>query len=76
VELKWDKGGKTFYFSRDGGAYSGTVGYAQDDTHPPSTLFRQLSTRVNVPHCQSGPRVPAVVDVRFDNVFVNQSAAP
>jgi len=76
VEMKWDKGGKTFYFSRDSGAYSGTVGYWQDDTNLPGTLFRQLSTRVNVPHCQSAPRVPAVVDVRFDNVFVNQSALP
>jgi hypothetical protein len=76
VEMKWDKGGKTFSFSRDAGAFSGTVGYSQDDSNPPGNLFRQLSTRVNVPHCQSAARVPAVVDVRFDNVFVNQAALP
>lgn len=75
VQMQWDQPAKTFLFSRDGGAYSGTVGYAQSDVNPPSVLFRQLSTRVNIPNCQSAPRVNALVDARFDNVFVNQSAA-
>jgi hypothetical protein len=76
VQLQWDQPGKTFHFSRDGGAFSGTVAYAQNDSSPPGVLFRQLSTRVNLPNCQSAPRVSGLVDARFDNVFVNQSAAP
>jgi hypothetical protein len=76
VQLQWDKPGKTFYFARDGATYSGAVAYAQSDASPPSLLFRQLSTRVNLPSCQSAPQVSGMVDARFDNVFVNQSALP
>lgn len=76
IEMQWDKPGKTFYFARDRGAYRGTVAYTEDDTLPPSILFRQLSTRVDLPNCQNAPRSPGTVDARFDNVQVNQSAAP
>ena len=75
VQMQWDKPGKTFHFARDG-ATPGTVAYAESDANPPGVTFRQLSTRVNVPSCHSAPRVSAVVDALFDNVFVNQSAAP
>ena len=75
IGLQWDKAGKTFYFSREG-ATTGTVAYAQSDSSLPSLMFRQLSTRVNVPNCFSAPAVSAVVDARFDNVSVNASAAP
>ena len=75
VSLQWDKPGKTFYFSREGGP-TGTVAYAESDASPPGVLFRQVSTRVNVPTCQSAPRVSSMVDALFDNVFVNRSAAP
>ena len=76
VQLQWDKGGKTFYFSRDNGAFSGTVAYAFDDTSPPGNPFKQLSTRVDLPNCQSAAPVSALVDVKFDNVQVNQSTVP
>lgn len=75
VQLQWDQPGKTFYFSRDGGG-SGTVAYAESDASWPSIAFKQVGTRVNVPSCQSAPRVSGLVDAVFDNVFVNQSAAP
>ncbi len=75
VSLQWDKPGKTFYFGREG-ATTGTVAYAESDASPPSLAFRQVSTRVNVPMCQSAPRVSSMVDALFDNVFVNRSAAP
>jgi hypothetical protein len=76
VQMQWDQAAKTFTFARDGGAYGGTVGYALSDASPPSVLFRQLSTRMVVPNCQSAPRVNGFVEARFDNVFVNASAAP
>ncbi len=76
VQLQWDKGGKTFFFSRDNGAFSGTVAYTFDDTSPPGSPIKQLSTRVDLPNCQSAPPVSALVDVKFDNVQVNQSTVP
>jgi hypothetical protein len=76
IEFQWDKAGKTFYFSRDRGAFSGTVAYTESDAMPPGVAVKQLSTRVDLPNCMSAPRTPAMVDARFDNVQVNQSAAP
>ena len=76
VQYQWDQGSKTFYFSRDGGANVGTVAYALPDTTPPMVPFQQLSTRLDLPNCQSAPRVPGMVDAVFDNVAVNRSATP
>jgi hypothetical protein len=76
VQYQWDQGGKTFSFSRDGGAWAGTVAYALPDTTPPMLPFQQLSTRMDLPNCQSAPRVSGLVDAVFDNVAVNRSAAP
>ena len=42
--------------------------------NPPSLLFRQLSTRLNVANCPAC--VSGMVDAKFDNVFVNQTAQP
>jgi len=72
VAIQWDKPGKTFHFSREG-VGAGTVAYAESDDFFPSLLFRQVSTRVVVPSCQSAPRVSGLVDALFDNVFVNRS---
>jgi hypothetical protein len=76
VQMQWDRGGKTFTFSRDNGAASGTVAYAYEDSSPPGNPFKQLSTRMDVPNCQSAPVPSSMVDARFDNVLVNQSALP
>ena len=76
VQMQWDKGGKTVLFSRDGGAFSGSVAYADSDASPPSLAFKQLSTRLDLPSCTSAPRVAGYVDASFDNVLVNASAAP
>jgi len=73
LQLDWDQGGQTFRFTREG--VSGTVGYAFTGTNPPGLLFRQLATRVNAPNC-AAERVSGMVDVKFDNVFVNSSAHP
>jgi hypothetical protein len=69
LQLDWDQGGQTFRFTRDG--VSGTVAYPYPTgANPPGVLFRQLATRVNAPNCTAG-RVGGMVDVRYDNVFVN-----
>jgi hypothetical protein len=77
VQMQWDQGGKTFFFSRDNGAFSGAVSYGNlPDTSPPGAPAKQLSTRVDLPNCQSAPPVSSLVDVKFDNVQVNQGALP
>lgn len=76
VQFQWDQPAKTFLFSRDGGASSGSVPYTQDDSTPPSQAFKQVSTRLDIPNCLSGPRVAGSVDAAFDNIAVNRSAAP
>ena len=76
VQMQWDRGGKTFTFARDNGAFSGTVAYTDDDTSPPSSPFKHLGTRADLPNCQSAPPVSAQLDVKFDNVQVNQGALP
>ena len=76
VQFQWDQPSKTFFFSRDGGAFSGSVAYPDSDASPPSVPFKQLSTRLDLPSCLSAARVTGFVDASFDNVLVNASAAP
>ncbi len=76
VQLQWDQPAKTFSFARDNGAASGAVAYTESDVNPPGVAFRQLSTRLDLPNCLTSPRVSGLVDARFDNVQVNQSALP
>lgn len=76
VQMQWDKPAKRFKFSRDSAAFSGKVVYAQTDASAPSVPFKQLSTRLDLPSCQSGPAVNGLVMARFDNISVNLSAAP
>jgi len=76
VQLQWNQAGKTFCFSRDNGAASGSVSCTDSDATPPSVPYKQLSTRMDVQNCLSGPRVSGLVDANVDNIFVNKSAAP
>lgn len=76
VQMQWDQPAKTFTFARDNGAASGAVAYTESDINPAGVAFRQLSTRLDLPNCLTAPRVSGTVDARFDNVQVNQSAAP
>ena len=75
VQMQWDPPTNSFLFSRDGGA-SGAVVYTDADASPPGNAFKQLQTRLDLPNCQSGPAAVGFVDASFDNVSVNQSAAP
>jgi len=76
VSMQWDQPSKSFTFLRDNGAFSGVVSYTEDDTNPPGSAFKQLSTRMDLPNCASAARTVGSVDARFDNIAVNQSAAP
>jgi hypothetical protein len=75
VQLQWDQPAKTFLFGREG-ATGGSVAYTHDDSNPPGVAFKQLSTRLDLPNCQTAARTVGLVDAAFDNVGVNRSAAP
>jgi len=75
LQLVWDQAARTFQFSRDG-APPGTVTYTYPTSNPPGVTNKQMGTRVNAPNCFSAPRVNGMIDARFDNVSVNQTALP
>lgn len=76
VQLQWNKAGNKFQFSRDGGAFVGSVAYTQTDASPPGVALAELSTKMEIPSCTTGPRLSGMVDAIFDNVAVNASAVP
>ena len=83
LEMQWDALNDRFLFSRDEGKMTGSVVYGAflnastgqpiQDSSPPGSLNKSLSTRMFVPNCASGPRISGMVDASFDNVFVNSS---
>jgi hypothetical protein len=75
VQLQWDQPAKTFLFGRDG-VTGGSVAYTNDDSNVPGVQFKQLSTRLDLPNCQSAPRTIGSIDAVFDSIGVNKSAAP
>ena len=76
VQMQWDQPSKSFFFMRDNGAFSGSAVYTDTDTSPPSVPFKQLSTRLDLPSCAGTAPIVGSVDAVFDNIAVNQSAAP
>lgn len=76
LELQWDKASKTFYFSRDRGAFAGSTTYTVADQGPSMSPFKQLSTRLDIAACKDRPRVTGMIDATFDKVSVNASAVP
>lgn len=75
VQMQWDQPTKTFLFGRDGTA-SGAVVYTDNDTAAPGVLFKQVSTRVDLPNCASAAGTAALIDADFDSVQLNRSALP
>lgn len=74
LAMEWDKPGKRFVFIRDDGAFTGQVAYTQSDSAYPGAHFMSLGTRTDVANCTGSPRPRGLVDARFDQVKVNQSA--
>lgn len=74
LALEWDKPGKRIVFVRDDGSHTGQVAYTQNDSAYPGAHFMSLGTRTDVANCTGSPRPRGMVDARFDQVKVNQSA--
>lgn len=76
LQLEWDRAAKRFVFIRDGGAFTGAVGYTQSDRHGPGNGYATVGSRTTVAHCSVGARPTAIVDVSVDNVALNRAALP
>lgn len=75
LQIEWDAANNRFSFSRDGGTAK-TVAYTVADALAPTTVFREVGTRMALANCFSGPRTAGYIDAKFDTVTVNASALP
>jgi hypothetical protein len=79
LRIQWDPDMQQFLFQRDNQPEV-PISYAgKSDASPPSFVSRQLRIAANVPNCLPVPgagRPVAFMEAFFDNVGVNQSAAP
>lgn len=74
LSVIWDQPNHQFIY-QFAGAPPITQPYAWSDTNPPSYVFKQLSIVNSVPNCTSPPRPFAFMSGRYDDVYVNASAA-
>jgi hypothetical protein len=75
LRVQWDRDNHRFIFQRDD-APEVFATYAASDTHPPSIAVKMLDAILFVPRCTSTPRPMAFIEAWFDDVMVNESAAP
>jgi hypothetical protein len=75
LRVQWDRANQRFIFQRDE-APEVFAPYAVSDTAPPSIAVKMLDTTLYVPNCAATPRPMAFIDAWFDEVMVNESAAP
>jgi hypothetical protein len=75
LRVQWDRDQHRFIFQRD--AHPEVVAaYAVSDTDPPGTPVKLLNAMQLVPDCTATPRPMAFIEAWFDDVMVNESAAP
>jgi hypothetical protein len=75
LRVQWDRGNHQFIFQRDDDPEV-FAPYAVSDTAPPSITVKMLDAILFVPRCTSTPRPMAFIEAWFDDVMVNESAAP
>jgi hypothetical protein len=75
LRMQWDRENHQFIFQRDDAAEV-FAPYAVSDTAPPSIAVKLLDTMLFVPRCTATPRPMAFIEAWFDDVMVNESAAP
>jgi hypothetical protein len=75
LRLQWDRDQHRFVFQRDD-APEVLAPYAVSDTAPPGIQAKLLDAIHLLPNCTAAPRPMAVIEAWFDDVMVNESAAP
>jgi len=75
LRVQWDRPNQRFIFQRDD-APEVFAPYAVSDTAPPGIQVKLLDAMHFVPNCTATPRPVAFIEALFDDVMVNESAAP
>jgi hypothetical protein len=75
LRVQWDRDNHRFIFQRDD-APEVFAPYAVSDTAPPGIAVKLLDAMLFVPKCTARPRPMAFIEAWFDDVMVNESAAP
>jgi hypothetical protein len=75
LRVQWDRDNHQFIFQRDDDPEV-LVRYTVSDTAPPGIQVKLLDALHFVPNCTATPRPMAFIEALFDDVMVNESAAP
>ena len=75
LRVQWDRDNHRFIFQRDDDPEV-LAPYAVSDSDPPGIQFKNLGAMHFVPNCTATPRPVAFIEALFDDVMVNESAAP
>jgi hypothetical protein len=75
LRVQWDRDNHRFIFQRDDDPEV-VAPYTVPDTAPPSFQGKYLQATHLVPNCTAKPRPVTFTDAWFDDVMVNESAAP
>ena len=75
LRVQWDRDNHRFIFQRDD-APEVLAPYAVSDSAPPGIQVKLLDALHFVPNCTATPRPVAFIEALFDDVMVNESAAP
>jgi hypothetical protein len=75
LRVQWDRDNHRFIFQRDD-APEVFAPYAVSDTAPPGIAVKLLNALMFVPNCTPMPRPMAFIETSFDDVMVNEAAAP
>jgi hypothetical protein len=75
LRVQWDRDNHRFIFQRDD-ASEVFAPYAVSAAAPPASAAKWLAARHLVPNCTATPRPMAFIEAWFDEVMVDESAAP
>ena len=75
LRVQWDQNNHRFIFQRDD-TPEVFAPYAVSDTAPPGNPVKLLDAMQFVPNCSATPGPMAFIEAWFDDVMVNESAAP
>ena len=75
LRVQWDRDNHQFIFQRDDDPEV-LAPYTVSDTAPPGIQVKLLDAWHFVPNCTATPRPMAFIEALFDDVMVNESAAP
>ena len=75
LRVQWDRDNHRFIFQRDDDPEV-LAPYTVSDSAPPGIQVKLLDALHFVPNCTATPRPVAFIEALFDDVMVNESAAP